>query len=62
MPRAMALCQRFGVRAIAAPTGNLTGNLEADAWLPLPSGTALRKSETAWHEYLGLLALELGLT
>ncbi len=62
MPRAMALCQRFGVRAVAAPTGNLTGTLSADAWLPLPSGTALRKSETAWHEYLGLLALGLGLT
>ena len=61
MPRAMALCRTFGVRAIAAPTGNLSGN-RGDAWLPLPSGTALRKSETAWHEYLGLLALQLGLT
>jgi uncharacterized SAM-binding protein YcdF (DUF218 family) len=59
MPRAMALARREGLHAIAAPTGNLTRGGPADFWLPLPSGTSLRKSETALHEYEGLLALEL---
>jgi uncharacterized SAM-binding protein YcdF (DUF218 family) len=62
MPRAMALARREGLYAIAAPTGNLTRpGAPGDSWLTLPSGTSLRKSETALHEYEGLLALELGL-
>lgn len=63
MPRVMALARREGLHAVAAPTGNLTGtSMPGDVWLPLPSGTSLRKSETAFHEYLGLLALEFGVT
>jgi len=62
MPRAMACAVRSGLRAIAAPTGNLADPDPRAQWWPLglPSGTALRRTETALHEYLGLLALELG--
>jgi uncharacterized SAM-binding protein YcdF (DUF218 family) len=63
MPRAMAHCARGGLRAVAAPTGNLTepsGTWGVGAFLP--SGTSLRKTETAFHEYVGLLALTLGVT
>jgi uncharacterized SAM-binding protein YcdF (DUF218 family) len=58
MPRAMAFSRREGLHAIAAPTGNLTAG---SSWSPLPSGSSLRKSETALHEYEGLLALEMGI-
>jgi hypothetical protein len=30
-------------------------------WSTLPSGSSLRDSETALHEYEGLLALEMGI-
>jgi uncharacterized SAM-binding protein YcdF (DUF218 family) len=62
MPRVMALCRREGLRAIAAPTGNLTDPTGQVISWSLPSGRSLRKSETALHEYLGLLALSLGVT
>jgi uncharacterized SAM-binding protein YcdF (DUF218 family) len=58
MPRAMALSRREGLHATAAPTGNLTA---VSLWSPLPSGSSLRKSETALHEYEGLVALEMGI-
>ncbi|HEV8018107.1 MAG TPA: ElyC/SanA/YdcF family protein [Steroidobacteraceae bacterium] len=62
MPRAMALSRREGLHAVAAPTGNLArARGPGDFWLSLPSGASLRKSETALHEYEGLLALELGI-
>jgi uncharacterized SAM-binding protein YcdF (DUF218 family) len=58
MPRAMALSRREGLHATAAPTGNLAlGRM----WSTLPSGSSLRDSETALHEYEGLLALEMGI-
>lgn len=63
MPRAMEYCARYGVRAIAAPTGHLAEPFSAwtsRTWL-LPSATQLRKTEMALHEYLGLLALRLSL-
>jgi uncharacterized SAM-binding protein YcdF (DUF218 family) len=62
MPRAMAYCARIGVRAIPAPTGQLAAR--PSAWYAaswLPSGTHLRMTESAAHEYLGLLALWIGL-
>jgi len=62
MPRAMAYCARMGVHAIPAPTGQLarSSSLSNVAnWLP--SGTHLRMTESATHEYLGLLALRIGL-
>jgi uncharacterized SAM-binding protein YcdF (DUF218 family) len=58
MPRAMALSRREGLHATAAPTGNLT---TVSHLALLPSGSSLRKSETALHEYAGLLALEIGI-
>ena len=62
MPRAMAYAGLAGLHAVPAPTGNLS---DADSptrlGIPAPSGTALRKTETALHEYLGLLALRLGI-
>lgn len=62
MPRAMAHCARLGVHAIAAPTGNLAEPVVRwrASWV-LPSGASLHKTELAVHEYLGLLALELGI-
>jgi uncharacterized SAM-binding protein YcdF (DUF218 family) len=62
MPRVMALCARSGLHAVPAPTGQLAGSgslLNGGTWLP--SGTHLRMTEIALHEYLGLLALWLGL-
>jgi uncharacterized SAM-binding protein YcdF (DUF218 family) len=63
MPRAMAHCTRTGLHAIAAPTGNRTrspGSWTLNAWVP--SGSSLRNTELAMHEYFGLLALSLGVT
>ena len=63
MPRAMALSARAGLRAIAAPTDNQTGpGLVWGLNALVPSGASLRKTETTFHEYLGLLALHLGVT
>jgi uncharacterized SAM-binding protein YcdF (DUF218 family) len=64
MPRALEYCSRYGVRALAAPTGHLAeppSTWGLRGWL-LPSGVHLRKTETALHEYVGLLAMRLGLT
>jgi uncharacterized SAM-binding protein YcdF (DUF218 family) len=62
MPRAMAYAARAGLRAVAAPTGNLADpESPVGSWVTLPTGAALRRTETALHEYLGLLALELGM-
>lgn len=63
MPRALEYCARYGVRAVAAPTGHLAeppATWGLRGWL-LPSGVHLRKTETAVHEYVGLLALRFGL-
>ena len=63
MPRAMEHCRRVGLHAIAAQTGNLTDPApRGQSWLSPPSGVALRRTETAFHEYFGLLALSLGIT
>ena len=63
MPRAIEHCHRAGVHALAAPTGNLADpDTNLQAWLPFPSSGALHETEIAWHEYLGLLALRLGVT
>lgn len=62
MRRAMAYSSRFGLHAIPAPTGNLTRpDLAWSVKALLPSARSLRKSELALHEYLGLLALRLGM-
>lgn len=57
MPRSMGLFISQGVTPTAAPVGHLAK--ESQARLPLytylPSAHYLARSETAWHEYLGLL-------
>jgi uncharacterized SAM-binding protein YcdF (DUF218 family) len=63
MPRAMEYCELFGVAAIAAPTGHLAQPVGSGSWHTwlLPTSGGLRKTETALHEYLGLLAMRVGL-
>ncbi|NCC30495.1 MAG: hypothetical protein EOM24_00555 [Chloroflexia bacterium] len=60
MPRAMLHFQAEGLDPTPAPTqhkaGRTTGRRLAD-WLPFAGN--LRKTEAAWHEYLGLLAWRL---
>lgn len=61
MPRAMKLMQRAGARPIPAPTGHRVIRSSDVDWLGfLPSSTGLRKTEHAMHEYLGLIALAVG--
>jgi uncharacterized SAM-binding protein YcdF (DUF218 family) len=61
MPRAISLMERAATHPIPAPTGQLTGkphNAVADL---LPSSAGLHATERACHEYLGILALSVGL-
>jgi uncharacterized SAM-binding protein YcdF (DUF218 family) len=63
MPRAVALAHRAGLSVVPAPTGHLSGGKEKWRWRKLvPSGSAIRKSELALHEYLGLAALRFGIS
>ena len=58
MPRAMRHFQRVGLDPIPAPTQHLTGRSQRHSLLDwLPSSGDLEKTEQAWHEYLGLLAV-----
>jgi uncharacterized SAM-binding protein YcdF (DUF218 family) len=61
MPRAMRLMERQGLQPIPAPTGQLAGDICCSLKTFIPSGNALRKTERALHEYLGLLAIAAGL-
>lgn len=62
MPRAMAHSERLQLQAIPAPTGQLASSFGSWGLMSLlPSGLALRKTETALHEYVGLLALGVGI-
>jgi uncharacterized SAM-binding protein YcdF (DUF218 family) len=59
MPRAMRLMRLAGARPIAAPTGQLVTT--SFRWRSLlPSSAGLGKSERAVHEYLGFLAMVVG--
>jgi len=63
MRRAMEYCSLEGLHATAAPTDHLTVPTLGWSLSSLrPSGTALHQTETALHEYLGLIALHLGAT
>ncbi|MBN4078511.1 envelope biogenesis factor ElyC [Gammaproteobacteria bacterium AH-315-C21] len=54
MPRSMLLMQQHGLNAIAAPTDTRATKTDAsDITAYFPSGTYLKKSESAIHEYLG---------
>jgi uncharacterized SAM-binding protein YcdF (DUF218 family) len=62
MPRAMLLMKRAGAQPVAAPTGHRTGGRVGSLWHNLiPSAGALRSTELALHEYLGLAAVSLEL-
>jgi uncharacterized SAM-binding protein YcdF (DUF218 family) len=59
MPRAVRQMIRAGAVAIPAPTGQMTGGPTTwRRWLPTSGG--LGKCERALHEYLGIMALDLG--
>ncbi len=61
MPRAIRQMIRAGAAAIPAPTGQMTGGVRTFAWRRwLPTSGGLGKCERALHEYLGLVALDLG--
>jgi len=61
MPRAMQLMERAGLHPIPAPTGNRGGAPLPIRWRQMiPSGSGLRKTERALHEYLGLVAIRMG--
>jgi uncharacterized SAM-binding protein YcdF (DUF218 family) len=61
MPRAMRLMERAGARPIPAPTQQRTAGSYKMTWHEwLPSGGGLRRTEEAVHEYLGLMALAMG--
>lgn len=62
MPRAMRLMRAAGARPIAAPTVQRgSARAPGDIRRYLPSAAALRNSERALHEYVGLAALATGL-
>jgi len=52
MPRAMQLFKKHGLNPIAAPTHFLVTNSKLTSF---PSGSYLKKTEIAFHEYLGSL-------
>jgi len=57
MPRALALFKKEGLNPIPAPTDfKIKYPYKI---LSLPSGNNLKKTEIAWHEYLGLLWAKL---
>ena len=62
MPRAMRLMSAAGARPMAAPTAHRVDASRRWSWRSfLPGAWALRGSEVALHEYVGLLALSMGL-
>jgi uncharacterized SAM-binding protein YcdF (DUF218 family) len=61
MPRAMRLMRAAGLHPIPAPTGYALRGPPGLDWRRLvPSGSGARKTEHALHEYLGLIAIRLG--
>lgn len=56
MPRSMALCHRQGLHPIAAPIDYLSRHISDGPWEDryLPNARNLVRSNTAWHELLGL--------
>jgi len=62
MPRAMRLMNRAGARPIPAPTGHKVIPSQSRSLHDfIPSSIGLRNTELAFHEYLGLAAIGLGL-
>jgi uncharacterized SAM-binding protein YcdF (DUF218 family) len=62
MPRAMRQMRRAGVRALPVPAEQLVNPAPGIDWRELlPNSGGLRKTERAFHEYLGLLAMTVGI-
>lgn len=62
MPRAMLYLKRAGAHPTAAPTAQSAGVASILSWRAwLPNAAGLRKTESAVHEYLGLLAAAMGI-
>lgn len=62
MPRAMRYMLSAGARPLAAPTAHRVDATQGWDWRSLlPFASALRNSEAALHEYVGLLAIQTGL-
>ncbi|MBL0722003.1 MAG: YdcF family protein, partial [Sulfurovum sp.] len=53
LPRSMLLFKSMGVNPIPAPTDFQIQ--ETDSIFSLPSAVQMKKTERAWHEYLGIL-------
>ncbi len=53
MPRALSLFKKEELNPIPAPTDYKIK--DGNKFLSIPNGCSLRKTEIAWHEYLGLL-------
>jgi len=61
MPRAMRLMHLAGANPLPAPTGQIVHAQRAvERFGVIPGSRALRKTETALHEYVGLVAASLG--
>jgi uncharacterized SAM-binding protein YcdF (DUF218 family) len=61
MPRAMRLMRLAGANPLPAPTGQIVhAQRAAERFGVIPGSRALRKTETALHEYVGLAAAGLG--
>jgi uncharacterized SAM-binding protein YcdF (DUF218 family) len=62
MPRALWLMERAGAHAIPAPVGQRTRGMDGHLIGSLiPGSSGLYETEHALHEYIGLLAMTLGL-
>jgi len=62
MPRALWLMERAGAHAIPAPVGQRARGMDGDLIGALiPGSSGLYETEHALHEYIGLLAMTLGL-
>jgi uncharacterized SAM-binding protein YcdF (DUF218 family) len=62
MPRAMRLMKRVGAEPIPAPTDQRISSYEGLHWSQfVPRASALQDSEEALHEYLGLVAIFVGI-
>lgn len=55
MPRAVYLFERAGLVVVPAPADYLAASRHYTIWSLIPGAEALRRTERAWYEYLGLL-------
>jgi|GEM_PF-215979 len=60
MPRSVYLFEREGVAVLPAPADYRAASRNYSIWGLLPSAGALRNTERAWYEYLGLAWARIG--